>query len=772
MNYNYAIFDTLGAGLETRQSRTVITPLATSPVSLATVALASYPKSSGRWYFTMLCWGDEALEARIGIAKPSVSLSTALGGDSNAYALDTDGSVYTAATGTATGTTFGKGDEVGVLLDITTNSPFVQWFVNGVSVYTQPLTDTGPWMIALSLGTDVDYGVQCFLNSGQRAFNSPPTGADNGWYAPIAWSAGARLADTAFMTAPDYDPPNFRYGDLLTGESDTQAYRGLTFWPWGRTINSGAMTIDCVNDGSLDQMLRGSVRDMDVLVQTDDGGNRTAIYTAIVDSIVASGDDMATITCRDSLGLLQVPLQRQMIPPNADPDAANTPRPVLLGACRNVPVKQTDAINYVFAASDSPMMGIGFCRVSGYPLDPASGDFTLNDGKTDITLAADPGGIVTLDASSIGGQQLPDVTDDIYGGSGSPFTGSDGSSPTGWDDTGSDVAGADPVMLVGDLTFPVVTTSQTIYAEMPVSCVGVTGYAALRIQWLDSKGDVIREKLSALFTATTSPTYEMASVLDSAPDGGVAGRFQAVAFDHSAGIIRVGDIRAYYVKYGARTDIPTLVNGDFSSGDLTGWDTAGGDTSKWEYQSSSSQDGQDVTQDNVIWKGTTSGSNSGMLINTGKATGLSEGDRINATCSAALYKGEDRYHPTAQVGIIWYDATDKAIGWSLSPGLYKGHKGYYSKLSVTGYAPANVSYARLFLNAGMSPNNDGGRGPLFAACSWDAIANPSVVDSENRTQVDIGTFATASDWDFGPGWTLHAASGTGPSGAEYAEHLP
>lgn len=770
MNHNYAIFDDLGLALETRQSSTVITPTATSPVSLATLARAAFPKASGRWYFTMLCWGDEALSARIGIATASASVSTALGGDANGYGLDTDGNVYNGGTGT-TALTFGKGDEVGVLLDITTAAPFVQWFVNGVSAFKQDLSDTGPWYIAASLACTVDYGVQLFLNAGQRAFRNPPAGAEDGWYAPVTATQGVRMADTDFLTAPDYQPPNLRYRDVLQAGTQTQALRELSFWPWGNQVNSGAMTIQAVNDGSLTPMLTGSPRDMTVTVERDIAGTRTSLYTAVVDAITADSDGLCTITCRDPLALLQVPLQRWMIRPDRDPASANTPRPVLLGACRNVPIKSIDAINYKFACADSPMMGIGFCRVAGYPLDPAAGDFTLDDDKINITLAAEPDGVVTLDASSIGGQQLPDVTKDIYGGAGDPFTGTTGNTPTGWDDVGADVTGGEPVMQAGVLTFPVVKASPTVYAKMPVSCIGVTGSAALRIQWLDAKGDVIREKLSAEYTGTTNPAYETAEVFDSLPDGGVAARVQAVAFDHTAGTIRVGDIEAYYVRWGDRTSVGNLVNADFSAGNLTGWDAIGGDQGKWTYESTSSIDGHDETMDCVFWPGTTSGSNSGMLVNTGSAT-VSAGDRINATCQAALYRGEDKYHPTAQVGILWYNASDAVIGWIFSDGLYKGNKGYYSSLSVTGYAPSGVSYARLALNAGMSANNDGQRGPRFAKCAWDYVAKPSAVESANLTQINIGTFADGSLWDLGPGWTIHDAGANGPSGAEYAEHLP
>lgn len=772
MNHDYAIFDTLGAHLETRQSRTVLTPTATDPVSLATLARASYPKTSGRWYFTALCWGDGTLAARIGIATADADMATALGGDANGYGLDTDGSVYTGGAGMVTGTTFGKGDIVGVLLDITTNAPSVSWYVNGQRVYTQALASVGPWYLAVSLASDVDYGVQCFLNAGQRRFAFAPTGANDGWYAPVVATQGVRLADRAYMTSADADAPNLRYHDALTSDSRTQAIRSLSFWPWGRQVNSGAMEIEALNDGPLDPMLTGSVRDMRVTVQADIDGARTPLYTAVVDAIKADADGLATITCRDPLAMLQVPLQRWMIRPDRDPDSANTPRPILLGACRNVPIKQIDATHYVFACADQPMMGIGFCRVAGYPLDPAAGDFTLDDDKIDITLSSEPDGIVTLDASSVGGQQLPDVTKDIYGGAGAPFTGDYGSAPTGWDDTGADVVGAEPVMGIDALTFPVVQASPTVYAKMPVCCIGVTGSVALRIQWLDATGDVIREKLSTEYTGTTNPTYIDAEVLDSLPANGVAARVQAVAFDHTAGTIRVGDIEAYYVRWGDRTSVTGLVNADFSAGDLTGWHTS---DPGWAFALAAAVDGQQQDVDNATYTGVASNTpGNGILQNTGAATDLTEGVRINATAQVSIVKPGNT-HPAAAVGIFWYDANDKVIGWQLStwyePRISKSHDGGFVTVSVAASAPANVSYAKLTLHAAKFEAGDATK-ISFRSCGWDYVAKPSSVDADNLTQIQIGTFADGTLWDLGPGWTIHAAGADGPDGAEYAEHLP
>lgn len=748
MNYNYAIFDDLGLALETRQSSTVITPTATSPVSLATLARASFPKASGRWYFTMLCWGDEALTARIGIATASASTSTALGGDANGYGLDTDGNVYNGGTGT-TALTFGKGDEVGVLLDITTAAPFVQWFVNGVSAFKQDLTNTGPWYIAASIACTVDYGVQLFLNAGQRAFKNPPAGAEDGWYAPVTATQGVRMADTDFLTAPDYQPPNLRYRDVLQAGAQTQALRELSFWPWGNQVNSGAMTIQAVNDGSLTPMLTGSPRDMSVTVERDIAGTRTSLYTAVVDAITADSDGLCTITCRDPLALLQVPLQRWMIRPDRDPASANTPRPVLLGACRNVPIKSIDAINYKFACADSPMMGIGFCRVAGYPLDPAAGDFTLDDDKIGIALAAEPDGVVTLDASSVGGQQLPSVADDILGGKGAPFTGNDGSSPTGWDDVGGDTLQSTPVMNSGVLEFPIVQVSATIYASVPIYTSGAVGSVSLVLDWLDASGNVVGTISSPAVTGTQA--WATSELIDTAPASASSARIRAATNNHTAGIIRIGTISAYYVRYGEHTAIG-LTNPDFESG-LTGWSSS---DSGWTLLSSFGWSGSQSVKYNA--------QQGSRLSNAGVAP-VTLGQRISASCMISLDgRGGSPY---GAIRITWMDASDAVVDSSRSNSIEHSNGGKWQLCSVVGNAPQGAAYAVIQLEAG---NGNGGQaGAIFDTVQWDFVLEPT---GGQRTLIDLGDFTTADRWTLGVQWTLQPAGPNGPSGAAYAEHTP
>lgn len=768
---NYAIFDVahLGAALELERSGTVLN--VNDVVDINRTALALQPQSTGRWYAELLVYGVGTLEASIGIATLDAGLATYVGGDANGWGYRlADGAIHNNGASVAAVAAAAKGDIIGVLLDLTSNVPKVSWYKQGLIVAAQTLPSNGPWILAASLGGSEAYGLRCFLNGGQRAFEYALDGVD-GWYTPGDAITGLRVASDDWLSAATDDAPHQRYGGLLDGPgNEMRAVRSLDFWPWQRGVKTGALVVSVINgDDALADLLSQDARDTPVRISCITPGEtyaeRTPLFSAVVDNVTAQNDLLVTLTCRDPLALLDVPLQRRLIRPDADPASANQPWPILLGACRNVPCVSLDATTYTYAASDTPLLGIGFVRDSGYPYDPQAvpPDFTLSTNKLTITTHAQPLGVVTMDASSVGGQQLPQPSDDIYGGAGAPFTGDYGSAPTGWDDTGAEVTGAEPVMGVDGLEFPLVKASSTVYAKMPAYTSGVSGSVALRLEWLSASGLVIRTRLSPTLTGT-NPWTDL-ELIDSAPREAVAARLQAVTFDHVAGIVRVGAIAPSYVRWGDRVAVGNLVNADFSAGDLSGWEAS---KAGWSYDSTSSIDGQTVTKNVAFCTAPNQGS---QLANTGTAPVTEPGKRITAWCDAALYKGSDDWHPFAQVGLFWYNAAGKLLSWDLSPGLTKGNKGYFSKLTTSGISPAGVDYVKYVLMGGMlDSHTDVGHGSRFANCGWDYVLEPSA--GGTRTAISVGDFTNADLWQLGQGWTLYPPGANGPSGAAYAEHAP
>jgi len=757
----YAIFDAarLGTNLVPEQSGTVLTVTATA--SINRTSLAIHPQSVGTWDAELIVYGPGNLLASIGVARPTASLGTYCGGDALGYGYRLDlGQIHNAGASLASVAVAAKGDVIRVRLDVTSTTPTVTWYRNGVLVTTQPLPSNGPWALAVSLGGSEPYGLRCFLNAGQRAFEYPP--AADGWYQPQEVLPGLTLASDDWFTAPDDDIPNVRYAGLLAGDSaELVAKRALDFWPWQRGVQSGAMVLTAYDDGSFAALLAGDARDMRVRVARLDAGQRYAdrvpLFSAVVDNVAPADDLTIKLTCRDPLGLLSVPLQRRLVRPDAAAAAANTPWPVVLGACRNVPALLLDAASLTYAVSDAPMLGIGYVRDAGYPLDAGAlpADMALDATKTRLQLAHEPVGKVTVDVSSIGGDQLPQPADDILDGAGAPFTGAYGDTPDGWDDVGGSVPEATPVMGVGVLQFPLVQTAPTIYAVLPVYTSSAVGGVALVLDWLDAAGHVIKSVSSSMVTGTHA--WADVEVIDTAPADAVSARLRAATSAHASGVIRVGEISAYYVRYGDH-DMIGLQNPTFADG-MANW-TASGDG--WVHETSSSINGHDVAMDVAFFHGT----GVSFLRNDGIAP-VGPGARVTASCDAALYKYTDRQHPVAAVVIEWHAEDGRLIDGAISKALTEGDQGRFSRLTVTGTAPAGTAYAVFQLHGENGGALD--RGPRFSNCSWSFVLSPSVGD---RTAIDIGSFGDASLWQLGGGWSLHAAGPDGPDGGAYAEHAP
>ncbi|MEW5833660.1 MAG: SPRY domain-containing protein [Pseudomonadota bacterium] len=770
MNLHYAIFaaTALGADLELEQSGTVLTVNAVADVNRA--ARAIYPEQVGRWYAELMVYGAGDLLASIGVATSAASLASYVGGDASGYGYRLDlGEVHNAGASVASVAAAAKGDIIGVLLDLTTSQPTVTYYRNGQLLRVQDLPSTGPWMLAVSLGGSEAYGLRCFINSGQRAFEFAPSGVD-GWYEPPAGIRGLRLASEDWISAPTDAVPNARFAGLLDGSAaELRAVRALDFWPWRRGVKAGALQLSLLDpDGTFDQLLASDVRDLPVLIGEVQRGqtyaDRVSRYNAVIDSVSATDDLTVKITCRDPLVLLDVPLQRRLIRPDADTSAANQPVPILLGACRNVDPVLTSATGLSYLVSDAPILGIGFARDRGYPLSPTTPDFTLNPTKTALVLAASPQGKVTVDASSVGGDQLPTLANDILGGAGTPFTGSDGAAPTGFDNVGGDTPLSAPIMNSGVLEFPVVQAQPTIYARVPIYLDAVTGSVVLRITFLDAGGAIVRSTDSDAVTGTQA--YAYSEVIDTAPATAVTARVEVVPINHTAGTVRVGLIEASYVKYGDYTTIG-LTNGSFEDPTpLNGWHALNGDDANWSTESGWSADGSTAA---VYLGGGIS-----TLVSDGVVP-VTKGQRITLSGRISLNK-PDGSNPAGQIGIAWIDASGNALGpKSQSAVIYKGDRGRYDLVTVTGTAPAD-GYARVDLGANNDNPPHAGDGshpgqarPRFDSIAWDYVLEPG---TGARIPITLDDYTVASGWAAGAGWTLEPAGPNGYSGGPYAEHAP
>lgn len=766
----YAIFDAsaLGTDLELEQSGTVLAVNAVADVNRT--ARAIYPEQVGRWYAELMVYGAGDLLASLGVVTAAASLASYVGGDANGYGYRLDlGQVHNAGASLGAVAVAAKGDIIGVLLDLTTSQPTVSWYHNGTLLRVQDLPSTGPWMLAASLGGSEAYGLRCFLNAGQRAFEFAPAGVD-GWYEPPQAVRGLRLASEDWISDPADVVANTRYAGLLDGSSaELRAVRALDFWPWRRGVKAGALQLSLLDvDGTFDELLASDVRDLPVLIGEIQRGqayaDRVSRYNAVIDSVSATDDLTVKITCRDSMALLEIPLQRLLMRPDADTSSANQPVPIVLGACRNVEPVLTNAVDLTYVVSDAPVLGIGFARDRGYPLSPTTPDFTLSSTKTALVLAASPQGKVTVDVSSVGGDQLPVLADDILGGAGSPFTGSDGAAPTGFDDVGGDIGTSMPIMNSGVLEFPVVQAQPTLYARVPIYLDGVTGAVALRITWLDASGVIKQTSDSDQVTGTQA--YALSEVIDTAPATAVTARVEVVPFNHTAGTVRVGLIEVSYVKYGDFTTIG-LTNGSFEDPiPLNSWHALNGDDANWSVESGWSADGSTAA---VYLGGGIS-----TLVSDGVVP-VVKGDRITLSGRISLNK-PDGSNPAGQIAIAWIDGSGNPLADpSLSAVIYKGDRGRYDFVNVTGTAPAD-GYARVDLYGnndtpphGGDSDHPGQARPRFDSIAWDYVLEPS---SGARIPISLDDYTVPRGWQLGAGWTLQPAGPNGYLGGAYAEHAP
>ncbi|WP_430391067.1 SPRY domain-containing protein [Dyella sp. 20L07] len=752
---SYAIWSSraLGTDLTTEQSGTVLS--ARDVIGFQQTGLALQPQSVGRWYVELLLYGDDPLVASVGVVLTNTSLATYVGGDATGYGYRlAEGQIHHAGVSVANAAVASKGDTIGVLLDLTQTQPTVTWYRNGLVVATCTLPSIGPWALATSLGTTTAYGLRCFLNAGQRAFEYAPQGID-GWYEPLQSVRGLRVASEDWLSDPVDEVPNQRYEGLLSADTgELRAVRSLDFWPWQRGIKSGAMTMTLLDpDNAFDELLTGDGRDLSVRIGAIAAGaayaSRKPLYTAILDSIAAIDDLSVRLTCRDPLGLLDVPLQRRLIRPNADVSAANQPWPVMIGACRNVPVVLLDAATLTYAVSDAQVLGVGYCRDKGYPLDPAAApaDFTLGPDKTTIKLHSQPQGKVTIDLSSVGGDQLPAPSDDILAGAGNPFTGSEGAAPDGFDNVGGDVPQAAPRLNGGVLEFPLVQTSPTIHASMPIYTNGLVGQGAIRISWLDANG--LEVGLSDGARLSGSNAWAIHEVIDTAPASAVRARIEVAAYNHTGGIIRTGTPTAEYVLYGDH-DVIGLSNGSFENG-FTDWSAT---TLGWV-----TTEGYGVSGSGVKFNGL----GVSELRNDGVAP-VTPGQRITAKAYIAL-DTRGGGHPSGELLLKWLDASDNLIGQVESATVVTGNRGRFGLVTVTGTAPVGAVYAKFGLAAngvGSDPS-----GTLFDECSWDYVLEPV---GGQRVAIPLPDLTHADGWQLEAGWSLQPPGSNGYGGAAYAEH--
>lgn len=448
-NRLYAAFDpsALGAKLDLSQSNTIVTVAETADINRTARAL--YGKSSGTWSAQFMIWGTGTLagNSSVGLVDSTASLATYVGGDAHGVGLRLgDGKVKSNGADVATFTPGKVGDIIVIELTFDgSGNAQITLSLNNDVVTTQTMPP-GTYHLAASLGGAQAGDLQCLLNAGQRGFEG--AGASGGWYTVQALLDSVYLASGEYLTAPTDDPPSTPFDSTVLAAQSFAVLRQLNFdIQGGGAVTPATATLEIANTpiskdnpaGMYDAVLTAEMIDRPVVLQelaSEDAAYSTATGAGnfVISEIDTQDENVLRITLKDSIALLDLPLQNHLILPNAEANAVNQPWPFVLGAARTVPLTLIDEKNDVYAVSDVPVVGFGLVRDKGDPFDPNASppDYTINAARTQITLGSQAQGIVTGDFSSIGGGALPTAATDIFGGAGNPFTGVVNATPTGW----------------------------------------------------------------------------------------------------------------------------------------------------------------------------------------------------------------------------------------------------------------------------------------------------------------------------------------------------
>ena len=439
MTLRYSTFDpaNLGASLALDQGNTIL--LTTAAADSSRAALGLYGKDSGQWFAEFAAWGDDPIGgAYIGIAKSTASLSQFLGKNANGfgYWLDNgsgDGEIWNNGASVDTVGIVAPGDIIGVWVNLGDGSaPTATWYLNGVPQSTQSLPDAGPWYPAATTSGPTAGALKVWINTGQRAFIYPVPGAP-GWYEFPEEVPAILVATDDYITPADDDLPNTIW-DGMIADDGVEIVQELKFWVDGngRSAQGSAVSVPVAHDGSLDWLVTVDTRDLPAVLQTVYPGASydTAVNVAImiVDDIQIVDQNTIKVTLVSSMSELDQPLQRNIFPPSADPVVAGKPWPIALGAARQVTPVLVDPVNRIYALTDLGIVGVGYVRDKGAPLDPAAmpPGYVIGDDLRTIVLETEPEGKLTADVSNIGGSVPPTLSEDVWLSYGNPFTDNSG----------------------------------------------------------------------------------------------------------------------------------------------------------------------------------------------------------------------------------------------------------------------------------------------------------------------------------------------------------
>lgn len=340
-------------------------------------------------------FGEDPLQAVVGVITQSASLSTFVGGDAQGvgWRLDT-GQIFSGNGILASGLpAVAKGEIVGIRIDAGT----LRCYVGQTLVHSRPLP-AGTWFPAISMAAAEAGGLSCVVNSGQWQ-RATPAGV---WQAAPPAPVTLRVADANWLSSTGDDPSNARYEGVID-DAGLDVYDTLYFWPWGASPNAASTASVRLLDpeGRLDDLLDGDIAGQPVLIRsaTQVLADALPIGRYVVASAEVESDSRKSLTLADAHEDLAQPLGRAVFLPNL-PELAWQPQPVVIGAVANAPAYPLNADASVLYLADRPLQAVSVVRDRGDEMEP--GTWQLAADGQQLLMQSPSIGPVACDVSSIG----------------------------------------------------------------------------------------------------------------------------------------------------------------------------------------------------------------------------------------------------------------------------------------------------------------------------------------------------------------------------------
>lgn len=161
-------------------------------------------------------------------------------------------------------------------------------------------------------------------------------------------------------------------------------------------------------DGGIDDWFGWEFRDGTVELRMLDVGDAwadgTTLAVAVVEDIIATGEDEVQLTLRDNTALLEQPLAQEVWEgPGFFEDAAGKVQPVCFGTPLNVPTINVVFESFRYDFSDVQIVDVDEVRIDGKPQTGYIVEGTDSGAVSGgVTLAAQPDGQVTVDPVATG----------------------------------------------------------------------------------------------------------------------------------------------------------------------------------------------------------------------------------------------------------------------------------------------------------------------------------------------------------------------------------